>query len=194
MWENLFLLDRNIFLLINHLPHNALLNDIALAISGIGSYGFIWFCLGLWLFFREEKNDHQFWFKLIPAFLIADFLVEAIFKPIMGRVRPTIDIGAVIIGSNINDSYSFPSGHATIAFTLATVLAYKEPKYKYWFYLLAILIALSRIYLGKHYPFDVIVGAILGYLLGHLWVYIANMIINKYFPKSVRQINTKRKR
>lgn len=74
-------------------------------------------------------------------------------------------MGAIIIGSNDN-SYAFPSGHATIAFAMAYLLAHNEPRRRWIFYLLAILISFSRIYLGKHYPLDVLIGSVLGLVIG----------------------------
>jgi len=49
---------------------------------------------------------------------------------------------------------------------MAVVLSHKEPKWKWVFFALAILISFSRIYLGKHYPLDVIAGGVLGWIIG----------------------------
>jgi undecaprenyl-diphosphatase len=59
-------------------------------------------------------------------------------------------------------TYSFPSGHATVAFACATVLALAVPRLRWWLYALAALIAFSRVYVGVHYPGDVVAGAVLG--------------------------------
>jgi len=58
---------------------------------------------------------------------------------------------------------SFPSGHATYAFMMATLLAYWFPRYWIVFYVIAGFIGWTRIYLGLHYPTDIFVGALLGY-------------------------------
>jgi undecaprenyl-diphosphatase len=59
-------------------------------------------------------------------------------------------------------TYSFPSGHATVSFACATVLALAVPRLRWPLFLLAALISFSRVYVGVHYPFDVLAGALLG--------------------------------
>jgi len=71
-----------------------------------------------------------------------------------------------IIKTHLGD-YSFPSTHATLAWAMAVILSREEPRLKYWFYTLAVLISLSRIYLGVHYPSDVAGGALLGWAIGY---------------------------
>ena len=57
---------------------------------------------------------------------------------------------------------SFPSGHTTVSFAIATTLAFYYPRAALFLYPLAALVALSRVYLGSHYPSDVVAGAFLG--------------------------------
>ena len=66
---------------------------------------------------------------------------------------------------SVPGSGSFPSGHATIAFACATVIAWASPKLAVPAFLLAAAIAFSRVYAGVHWPLDVLGGAILGVLL-----------------------------
>lgn len=63
---------------------------------------------------------------------------------------------------------SFPSGHATASFAVAYALSRSYPRYKTFFYGVASLVALSRVYLGSHYPSDIAAGAILGIAAGYL--------------------------
>jgi undecaprenyl-diphosphatase len=59
-------------------------------------------------------------------------------------------------------THSFPSGHSATAFAGATMLAYFAPRARVPLYALAVLIAFSRLYVGEHYPLDVVAGAALG--------------------------------
>lgn len=165
--ETLLALDQKLFFLINGSYHASLPNWTALLLSGAGTAGIIWFILGIALFLREEKRDTWFFAPFLLTGGLSYFVSEISLKPLVGRIRPTVDMGAVIVGNQSTDP-SFPSGHATIAFAMAVVLANKEPKWKWFFYALAILISLSRIYLGKHYPLDVIAGAVIGWSIGRI--------------------------
>lgn len=165
--ELLLTLDHQLFIFINLLPHTSWTDMIALAISGVGTAGIIWFTIAILLFLREEKKDHWFFLPFILAGGTSWAIVEFFLKPLIARVRPNEIMGAIIVGSG-SDGFSFPSGHATIAFAMAVVLSRKEPKWKWMFYTLAVLISLSRIYLGVHYPLDVVFGVLLGWGIGRI--------------------------
>lgn len=162
-----FFLDQQLFLILNHLPHNEVLNFLGLALSGVGTLGIIWFVLGIILFLREERKDHWFFAPLVLTGLGTLVFADGILKPLVARLRPTVEMGAIILGNGSTD-FSFPSGHATMSFAAAVVLSREEPRWKWLFYLLAIAISFSRIYIGKHYPADVLAGAILGIIIGWL--------------------------
>lgn len=160
-------LDRQIFLLINGLPHPSWGDTLALVLSAVGTSGIIWFVLAGILFIREERRNHWFFVPLLLAAAGSWLTVEKILKPFVARLRPSLEIGAIMVGE-AKDTYSFPSGHATIAFAMAVILSHREPRWRRHFFILAILIALSRIYLGVHYPLDVIAGSLLGFAIGNL--------------------------
>ncbi|MBI5619978.1 phosphatase PAP2 family protein [Candidatus Gottesmanbacteria bacterium] len=172
--QTLLALDQSLFLFLNHLPHPAWADSLAIALSGVGTAGLVWFVIGVWLFLREEKKDRWFFAPLVLAGAASWLLVEQILKPWAARSRPALEAGAVIVGDGRTD-FSFPSGHATIAWAMAVVLSNKEPKWRWIFYLLAILISFSRIYIGKHFPLDVVAGGLLGWGIGRLMVYLVSM-------------------
>lgn len=170
------MIDDRLFLSINHLPHTPIFDTVALTLSGIGNAGLIWFFLGVLLFIREERKDFWFFVPIAMAGAIAGIVVE-ILKQILARPRPTELLDAIVVSSA--HGYSFPSGHATMAFALATVLSAKEPKWRWWFFILAVLISLSRIYMGVHYPLDVIGGAMIGWAIGRLSIYFGARVKKK---------------
>lgn len=168
--------DDQLFFLINHLPHNAVLDALFLTLSGVGTAGIIWFLLAVWLFVREEKKDHWFFAPLLSAGAVSWLFVEQILKPLIARPRPAEYVGAIILEAASNGSFSFPSGHATIAWALAPILAEKEPRWRWGLYALAFLISFSRIYIGKHFPLDVAVGGLLGWIIGKGALHITTIL------------------
>ena len=98
----------------------------------------------------------------------APSLLAALLKRAIGRGRPLHydEYGTLQFEPNFLDwtFQSFPSGHATTAFSLALVLAFIAPRWTYVALVFGALIAVSRVILGAHYPSDIVAGAILGTL------------------------------
>jgi undecaprenyl-diphosphatase len=78
---------------------------------------------------------------------------------------------------NKGGKWSFPSNHAANSFVLATILSYFFSQWKYPLFILASLIGFSRIYVGVHYPGDVVFGALLGYCIA--WILLSIWVILK---------------
>ena len=167
--------DHQLFVVLNRLPHVPLTDAIALILSGVGTYGLIWAVLGLWIFIREERKDRWFFLQCVLAGIGSFFMTEIILKPVIGRFRPYAEFVTTVVG-RASTGYSFPSGHATFAFALAIVLARKESRYAWWLFLLAILVSLSRIYLGQHYPLDILAGAVCGTILGLFSIGVTQLV------------------
>lgn len=94
------------------------------------------------------------------------------------RARPRFtDAGSFWNGPCLFDSFhylSFPSGHTTTAFALAVVLAHFFPGGRALWFLLAVLVGLSRLYLVEHFLADVVAGAGLGFAVGWAVVWLSN--------------------
>jgi len=181
MISQLTTIDRNIFLFINHLPHNPFLNYFFAFLAGISYGGFIWFAIAVTVFVWEEIKDKKSLFAQVLAGLLTFILVELLLKNIFGRLRPEFSIPSTIVILDFTNSLSFPSGHAAMAFAGAYILSRKHRKWGLLYYVLAFLISFSRIYLGKHYPSDVVAGMMIGTLIGYISVKISEYV----FPKKV---------
>ncbi len=174
--ERLLLFDQQLFLFINNLSHTPISDVLALTVSGIGKGGLLFLLLGLLLFVREERKDHSFIFSIAGALMTSWLLVEVLLKPFIAKSRPFL-IGngeSAIVVDTITTGFSFPSSHAAFAWALAVVLARKEPRWRWGLYIFASLISFSRIYLGVHFPIDVVAGAFIGWGIGRLFLFIVN--------------------
>jgi len=183
-------IDIQLFYFVNHLPHTAFLNFCAQMLSGFGNGGIIYILTSCIVFLFEEKKDHWFFLPLSITGISAWIFSEVFLKYHIGRMRPDFFPNAIVIGS-APLSYSFPSTHSTFAFAFAYLLAYKEKRLGAFLYIMAILIGLSRIYLGHHYPSDVMGGALLGTILGWIVMFGYNRIHGQ--TKRARTPNTSRR-
>jgi len=95
---------------------------------------------------------------------IADLLARAL-KSVVDVERPAFRYAEPKALVHVPRDHSFPSGHAATSFACATVLAWAFPRLAVPLYLLAAAIAFSRVYVGVHYPLDVLAGAALGVLV-----------------------------
>ena len=123
--------------------------------------GLVWIAIGLALALLRRRP--ALLLAVLAADGIADVLARAI-KSVVDEQRPAFRYAEPKALVPVPRDHSFPSGHAATSFACATVLSYYVPRYRVAFFALAVLIGLSRVYNGLHYPTDVLAGAVLGVL------------------------------
>ena len=104
-------------------------------------------------------------FKLAATAAIETGLITSALKEITDRRRPFEKAALAADPSFPSEFDSFPSGHASAAFAVMTVLAHEQPENRKTYMALGCLVAVSRVYLEKHYPSDVFAGALVGYFV-----------------------------
>ena len=150
-------------------PWHAPLLDVVLAgISAAGTAGGLWALLGVCGLF-ERRTRAAAWRVLLTVGLTL-LVTEVTLKPAVARARPAPV--ATALARNlpiIPPTYSFPSGHTATSVAAAVALSSMWPAGRVAWWAIAALTAYSRVYLGHHYPSDVVAGAGVGILVA-LWV------------------------
>jgi undecaprenyl-diphosphatase len=137
------------------------------ALSWAGSLGLLWITIGLAVALLRRAPTLAL--VVVAAVLLADATANLL-KPVFGRDRPPLRYPSPEPLVPVPGTAAFPSGHAATSFAGAVVLAAVEPRLRWPLLVLAALVAWSRVYVGVHYPLDVVAGAALGAAIGLLAV------------------------
>jgi undecaprenyl-diphosphatase len=135
------------------------LDSVFVWLSRLGTLGLIWVLLALAIALLRRRPD--VFVLVLAADGAADVLSYAL-KRLVDTDRPPVRYEKPKPLVDVPLDHSFPSGHAATSFACATVLAFTVPRLAAPLYLLAAAIAFSRVYVGVHYPVDVVGGALLG--------------------------------
>ena len=147
-------------------------------ITKLGDAGMIWICLTIVLLIIPKTRKTGV--IMMAALLVDVLLCNVLIKNLVARTRPfDVNTAVQLLVAKPRD-YSFPSGHTAASFASVTAL-YLAGEKKMWkaALVLAVLIALSRLYLYVHYPTDIIGGVIFGSLSGYLGYKIVEQIQKK---------------
>lgn len=163
-------IDRSLFVLLNGRLTHPVLDSIMIFITTQENWYPV--LLGLWiaLIIWGGRRGRIAAAALVVAVAATDQVTCSILKPIFRRIRPCNALAPEQVRLLVDRSraFSFPSAHAANSFAMATVVGWRFRKYAPYAFAIALAVAYSRVYVGVHYPFDSIAGALIGTVLGHL--------------------------
>ena len=177
--------DKAIFLWVEKIfdySISSVITPILVFLTNLGDNGILWIALGIILLFF--KKTRKAGITVLGALAVMMVCNNFVLKNLFARTRPF----------NLEEwrdwfvypelvkrpsSYSFPSGHSSSAFAAATGLCVsKKARFIVPGFILAALIAFSRVYVHVHYPTDVIFGALFGILYGLIAIFLCKWILN----------------
>ena len=185
--ESLSTIDSDLFLFLNGL-HAAWLDKVMTLITDMWVWMPFYLLLIYWVVKQYGKRCWWVFLAIGIVVLCSDQLSAHVCKPLFQRLRPCYnpDLQELIYlpKGMAGGRYGFTSSHAANTFAVAAFLTPVLRNYRPWLgivlYLWAFISSYSRIYLGFHYPGDILCGAILGILVGLiLWKVFQQIIIGK---------------
>ena len=178
MIESLINFDKAIFYFFNNIISNPLFDIIMPIITNQRIWAIPILSIIIYLTTKGKRRGQITVIILIAACGLADYSSASILKPFFERLRPShemLDGIRNLMGKG--GKYGFVSSHAANIFAAAVVFSYFYPKNKYIYFFIATLVSYSRVYVGVHYPGDVIFGGLLGY--GLAWIVLSLWVIIK---------------
>ena len=181
----LFSIDKNLFIVIHHEIKNGFFDILCPILREKKTWVPLYFFIAFFIYKKYPARWKSLFLVSILAVIISDFLCAQVLKVIFERIRPCVLFNGEWFYHTFHlcssGTYSCPSCHALNHSSLAIFWAYIFPQKKYRILLILwiLLIGFSQIYIGVHFPSDIIFGYIIGVIFGRICIFITKKIKNK---------------
>lgn len=187
MTELLYSLDKSVLYFFNHTLSAPFLDKFFSHITNVNSWFIAYIILILISMIKGGRKGRITAIGVLILIIITDQLSANAIKDLFHRIRPCNELTDVLTPLGCTGSYSFPSNHAVNNFAAAVFIYRFYPNLKWALFITAFLVAVSRVYLGLHYPSDVIGGAVIGAAAGYLFSMLIMWIDENFLIKRKKE-------
>ncbi len=180
-------LDTNLFYFFNNFAGQSAVFDIFVVFLASYLQYFLVLIFILLLYFSRYAKPEKlriFWVTIVSV-IVSRFGAAELIRFFYHRPRPFVTLQVHKLLSSgwfySDTEWSFPSGHSAFFFAMATAIYLYNKKWGVWFFVAVILMNVSRIVSGVHYPSDILGGAIIGIVVG----YVLYFLVEKRKPREV---------
>lgn len=188
MIDFLYSIDLSVFYFFNHTLSVSFLDKFFSIITSVNNWYIAYLILLGISWVKGGTRGKLAVIGVILLIVVSDQTGYRILKEIFARPRPCDILTDVITPLGCTGAYSFPSNHALNNFAAAMFFYKLFPKLKWVLFITAALISISRVYLGLHYPSDIIGGALIGILLGYVFSTLILIVEKKILARKTQKI------
>lgn len=170
-------IDITLFFTLNVILANSFMDTVMVWITDKHNWylpgGILW----LYIMLKGGREGRALGIMVILGIVLSDQISSSILKPLTERPRPCKVLEGFRLLVHCGSLYGFPSSHASNIAVIGTLFIRFYPRWVSFWIFLILLIGLSRVFVGVHYPFDVFAGWLLGILIAVLLIYLYNKFI-----------------
>jgi undecaprenyl-diphosphatase len=161
----MFIIDRAVYYFFEGLPHQGIASKFFLFFTQAGDNGYLW--LGLTLGLMLASSYRRYALGLTISLVLVALIALALLKPLVHRPRPFIVFDSLPLLNPAPHDYSFPSGHTSSSFVAFFYLYFNKLKPMWPIFIVACLVAISRLYFSVHFFTDIVGGIVLAFIIAY---------------------------
>lgn len=184
MADFLYSIDLSVFYFINHTISAGFLDKFFSIITNVNNWYIAYMILLGISIFKGGRKGKLASIGVIILIILSDQAGYHVLKELVKRIRPCNALADAITPLGCTGSFSFPSNHALNNFAAATFYYRLYPNLKWVLFITASLVSISRVYLGLHYPSDILGGAVIGIIFGYILSALVLLLDKKLTNKS----------